>query len=188
MTTIHSCKFETSPITNITSVQKNGAHDISSLVQAIVTKDFKYTGTSRFSLKLRPDKMVLIIDGKKQKLTATEQGWASAETHNRLAETLSRIGKAYTPLIDNGKGKEEADEVMPDNRAYLRELEANAAALEATNRELHDALLRKDREPSDELLKRQLAKLQRRFNELQEEARSQQAKIKLQERMLKQRS
>ncbi len=112
---IHNCGFDPTGGTTYAAInpldplKQNGTYDISSLVHDIVTKDFGYTGSSKYNLTLQNTKMVLSIwqpDGitKREftKLELQNGQWTKAGTavsnsqavSNRLAHTLDRISKA----------------------------------------------------------------------------------------------
>lgn len=118
---IHSCyyappnKQSYTPIHSLTTLQC-GAFNISSLTREIVENDFGYTGTDKYTLTLKCDRVVLDIfhgESELQKTTFTltrdnERQWTllkdssntamlknSDQISNRVNHTLKRVGQAY---------------------------------------------------------------------------------------------
>ncbi len=98
-------------INPLAPLQTDGDLDISYLVQEIVTKDFGYSGTSKYTLRLHNNKMVLELwnnasgtdKQKYAKIKLENDQWKrgatvlndSRQTSNRLHHTLDRISRAY---------------------------------------------------------------------------------------------
>lgn len=171
--TISSVRFDPSGQANnyqeihpLHPLQEKGSYDISLLVYEIVTKDFGYLGTEKYTLTLKNNEMILEIWERPYgtmkrhfgKIEMNNEQWvlisATSSTlpnqqavSQRLSNTLHRINQAYSqqppsPLSAALIGGVNTQEQERLKRAEEERLRAAYAALEKANRALIEQIRR----------------------------------------------